>query len=153
MFMETAKQAIAPIDVVNFGNTTANFNSAIGIDMSKFKRALFVLQIGVMNTAATLDARLQSSAYSSLNTVVNITGTNIAQIAAASNSNTIVLMEVRADQVAQQNAGHRYVRLNCTVGGSSINAGVIGYGLDPVQKPADQYVNTSIVTQEVVGSS
>ncbi len=153
MFMESMKQQLAPIDVVNIGNTTANFNSAIGIDMSKFKRALFVLQLGVLNTAATLDARLQSSAFSSLNTVVNITGTNITQVLAASNSNTIVLMEVRSDQVAQQNAGHRYVRLNCVVGGSSINIGVIGFGCEPIQRPADQYVNTTIVIQEVVGSS
>ncbi len=151
--MESVKQAMSPIDVRNFTNSAANFNTAVGIDMSKFKRAFYVIQIGVMNTGTTLDARLQSSAFSSLNTVVNITGTNIAQVAAASNSNTIITIEVRADQVAQQNAGHRYVRLNCVLGTSEANIAVIGYGCDPIQHPSDQYVNTTIATQQVVGSS
>lgn len=151
MFMESMKEALAPIDVVNFANTTSNFNSAVGIDMQKFKRALYVIQVGVMNTAATLDARLQSSPNANFNVVVNITGTNIAQLVA--NTNVIKTIEVRADQVAQQNAGHRYVRLNCVVATSSINAGVIGYGCDPIQHPASQYVNTTIVTEQVVGNS
>lgn len=153
MFSENMKEAIAPIDVVNFLNTTANFNSAVGIDMGKFKRALYVLQLGVMNTAATLDARLQSSANANFNVVVNITGTNLTQVLAANNTNVAIFLEVRADQVAQQNAGHRYVRLNCVVATSSINIGVIGYGCQPIQKPASQYINSTIVTQQVVGSS
>ena len=153
MFMESMKEAIAPIDVANMANTTSNFNTAVGIDMSKFKRALYVLQVGVMNTAATLDGRLQSSANANFNVVANITGTNLTQVAAANNSNVVITMEVRADQVTQQNAGHRYVRLNCVVATSSINIAVIGYGCQPVHKPASQYLNTTIVTQQVVGSS
>lgn len=153
MFMESVKQAMAPIDVANFANTSANFNTAVGIDMSKFRRAFYVIQLGVMNTGTTLDARLQSSQYSSLNAVVNITGTNITQVAAASGTNTIVTVEVRSDQVAQQNAGHRYVRLNCVVGTSQANIAVIGFGCDPIQHPANQYVNATIVPEQVVGSS
>ncbi len=153
MFMETMAQQLAPIDVVNSLNTTANFNSAVGIDMSKFKRALYVLQLGVLNTAATLDARLQSGPNANFNITHNITGTNIAQVLAASNTNTIIMIEVRSDQIAQQNAGDRYLRLNCVVAGSSINIGVIGFGCEPIQRPASQYINTTIVPQEVVGSS
>lgn len=152
MFMETAVEAIAPVDFINQSNAAvASYNSAVPIDMSKFKQALYVISIGVMNTSATLDARVQSCQFSSFNTAVhNMTGTNITQVLnAAANTNIKKLITLRSDQVTQQNAADKYVRLNTTVGTSQVNYEVIGYGIEPVQKPGKQNVNTTIVTESV----
>lgn len=153
MFMETVKEMFSPMDFINQSNAAiASYNSAIPIDLSKYKRALFVISIGVMNTAATFDARLQTAVNANFNAGVhNIASTNIAQITnAAANTNIKKTIEIRSDQVAQANPGDKFVRLNCTVAGSTVNFEVVGYGVEPVQKPSSQNVNTTIVTEQVV---
>src|SRR5215475_4311459 len=111
-YTETGTQGIPPMDYILFTNAAAaSYNSATPIDMSKFKRAMYVLSVGTITGAATLDARLQSST-TNFGTAHNISATNITQITAA---NTIVTIEVRADQITGANAGDRYLRLNTTV--------------------------------------
>lgn len=152
-FTEQVTQSTAPIDFIPPTNAgAASINSTPGIDMSKFKRAIYFIQNGLMTATGTLDARLQSSPSSTFaSNVVNITGTNIAQIlSSAGNNNSVVSIEVRSDQIIQQNPTHKFLRLNTTVGTAAVNFGAIGYGCESEQKPANQFVNTTLVTQQVV---
>ena len=152
MFMESAIEAIVPMDFINQSNAAAgNYNSAVPLDMSKFKQALYQISVGVLSGTGTVDARLQSCQYSSFNTAVhNIAGSNIAQITNSSgNTNTRQLLTVRADQVTQLNPGDKFVRLNVTIGTATVNYEATGFGVEPMQRPGKQNVNTSIVTQSV----
>ena len=150
--MESANQKTALMDFVNQSNAAAgNYNSATPIDMSLFKQALYLLNVGVLSGTGTVDARLQSCKYSSFNTGVhNISGSNITQITnSTGNTNTWVKLTVRADQVSQLNAGDRYVRLNTTIGTASVNYQAVGIGMEAVQAPANQNENTTLILQNV----
>lgn len=151
MYQETMTQGVPPMVQIVPANTALNANAVTtgALDMSKFKRAKFVLQIGAVTGSGTVDGQLQSSANSNFNVVHNITNSQLTQIT-SSGANTIVTMEVRSDQVTQQNAGDRYVRAAVTVLVNSVVIGCIGYGGESIQKPGNQYVNTSVVTQQVV---
>jgi len=136
----------------NYAANATPYYSGV-VDMAKFKRALFVPILGVIDAAGTMDGRLQSCALANFASGVhNITGTNLTQVPNTA-ANTIVTMEIRSDQVAQQNAGDRYVRASTTITTNSIIYAILAIGDDAVQKPGNAQNNTSVVTQQVVGSS
>ncbi len=148
MFTETMTQALAIMDVINSTNiTNANSNSA-GLDMSEVKRCRYFLKSINLGAAGTLDARLQSSPNSNFNVVHNITNTNIVQV---NTNNVISTIEVRSDQVTQQNNGDRFVRLQMTGGGNAITVDAFGLGGESIQSPASQFgLGTNFVQQAVV---
>jgi hypothetical protein len=84
-----------------------------GVDMSKYKRALFTLYIGAV-TSGSISAWLQESAddvtYTSNDTAGAFSNSSGSSVSATGmvTSNTIVTFEVRADQLT---SGKRYVRL------------------------------------------
>jgi len=150
MYTEQASQGIALMDwILPTNAAAASYNSVNGIDMSKFKRAMYVIQTGLFTASGTLDARLQSSPNANFNPAHNIASSNLTQIVNTT-PNVMVKMEVRAEYVQQQNPGDRYVRLNTTIGTAAVNYGAIGYGVDSEQKPGNQYENTTSVPQSVV---
>lgn len=151
MYNEQVSQAGALMDWIIFTNAAAaSYNSANGIDMSKFKRAIWYIQTGLFTASATLDARVQSSTNATFGAGVhNVSGTNITQMVNTA-PNTFTKVEVRAEYIQQQNPGDRYVRLNTTVGTAAVNYGVLGLGFESEQKPASQYENTTSVLGAVV---
>ncbi len=149
-YSEQLTQKLAYMDVVNSqAVTNASINSAQGIDMSKFKRVIYFVTLSSAGAAGTLDGRLQSSASATFASGVhNLTGTNLTQLVA---NNVCESVEIRADQVANQNAGDRYVRLNLTGGGNAVTVSAIGFGGDAIQEPGSQYnLNTTFLTAGVV---
>ncbi len=145
-YTEQMSQAMGIADYVLPSNaTTASFNSVTPGEMSRYKRLLAVISVGTIGVSATLDARLQGSA-TNFGTATNLTGTNITQITAA---NTIVSIELRADQLTSQSAALRYVRLNTTVGTNALNYSAVIFGGDPSQQPV---ANGTIVGQQVISS-
>ena len=149
MYMEQLTQGLSIQDVVNITNNNNTNTNSTGIDMSKFKRILYIIQNLGLGAAGTIDGRLQSAANANFNANVhNITNSNLTQITA---NNVLATIEVRADQVQQQNPGDRYVRLQLTGGGNALNFVAIGLGGEAEQKPASQYdLNTTFVAQRVV---
>src|SRR5947209_6510014 len=112
MYTEQLSQALsvaaAPVHPQAVAAGTADTG---GIDMSKFRRALFVLDVGAFGASATVDMKLQESADNS--SFTDLTGGAITQLAAAGGNNRLASIEVRAGQLS---AGKRYVRARVTVG-------------------------------------
>jgi hypothetical protein len=130
MYTEQLSQALClagtEIDPVSQGAGTVLTG---GVDLSKFKRVLFVLQVGSVGGAGTVDAKLQqSSALAS--GYADIAGSNITQVTA---SNKIVTLEIRSDQLTGSN---RYVRLSVTVGTNAVLISAVALGGEAVEKPA-----------------
>lgn len=152
MFQETMTQALSYADVLNYQTVNNAAVTSLGIDMSKFKRALFI--INLWNTVAgtgTLNARLQGSANSNFTGNTNLTGTNITALTA---NNTATTVEIRADQLTQINSTYRYVRLSLTGATNAITISMIGLGGESVQSPASQYnLNTTYLTAGTVASN
>lgn len=149
MFSETLTQGLAIMDVVNLTNNNNTNTNSSGIDCSKVKRILYVIQNVGLGSAGTIDGRLQASANSNFNVLTNLSGTNLTQI---TTNNVIATIEVRADQVTSQSAGARYVRLQLTGGGNALNFVAIGYGAQSEQAPAgpNYDVNSSFIAQRLV---
>ena len=149
--LEQLTQGLSIADVLNSQSVNnASINSA-GLDMSKFRRVLYIVQAASIGAAGTLDGRLQScSASNFASTVHNISGTNLTQINTSTtpSNNAVATIEIRDDQVQ---AGDRYVRLQLTGGGNAITVGALGMGGEGDTKPANlNDVTNTYLSQRVV---
>jgi hypothetical protein len=145
MYTEQLSQALSiagtELDPVSQGAGTVTTGS---VDMSKFHRAIFVVMVGNVGGAGTVDAKLQTSPVSNFGSgVADVTGSNITQVTA---SNKIVTLEMRADQVP---AGSRYARLSVTVGTNAVLIAALAIGGEAIQKPGNAN-DIAAVAQRVV---
>jgi hypothetical protein len=149
MFTEQLSQELSCIDQVNPSNAAAGTVNSAGIDMSKFGRCMYEVQIGAITGAGTLDVKLQSCQYASFNSSVHsMTGGAITQITNAS-PNTRVTLETNEDAIQAQNNGDRYVRIQCVVTANNVIYGATGWGGEASQKPASAQDNTTVVVQRL----
>ena len=131
MITEQLSQALsiaaAPIHPQSVSAGTADTG---GVDASKFRRVLFVLDVGAFGASATVDMKLQESADNS--TFTDIAGAAITQLAAAGGNNRLATLEIRAGQLS---AGKRYVRARVTVGTAATTLQCLALGGEAVDKP------------------
>jgi hypothetical protein len=149
MFTEQLTQclsiAASPINPASINTGDADTG---GIDMSKFRRALFVLHVGAFGADATVDAKIQESADNS--NWDDHPGPNaaITQLAAADGDNRLVTLEIRSDQLS---AGKRYARVRVTVGTAATILSCLPLAGETPNKPAKQHNITAVAEQKVVG--
>ena len=145
MYTEQLSQALSiagtEIDPVSQAAGTVTTG---GVDISKFHRAMFVVMVGSVGAAGTVDAKLQTSPVSNFASgVADVTGSNITQVTAG---NKVVTLEMRADQVP---AGARYARLSVTVGTNAVLIAALAIGSEAALKPASAN-DVAAVAQRVV---
>src|SRR5262249_46583473 len=132
MYTEQLTQALSiPSNPTHAAAQTASFNS-VSVDLQKFRRALFIIDIGAAPGAAqTFDAKLQESTDNS--TFSDLSGSNVS-IAQITSANHTVTLEVRAGQLTK-----RYARIAVTIGGTtpSFTCCVIPLGGEAVEKPGN----------------
>jgi hypothetical protein len=106
--------------------------TSAGVDMQKFRRALFVLDVGAFGSSATVDMKLVESTSANLSSATDVAGTGaaITQLAAAGGNNRLATLEVRAGQVTK-----RYVGVEVTVGTAATLLCVVALGGEAVQSP------------------
>lgn len=142
MYTEQLSQALAlgtPIHPVSQGVGTADSG---GLDVQKFRRAMFVVNVGAVGAGGTVDAKLQESADNSTFTDLSGTGVSITQI---TTSNKVATLEVRAGQLTK-----RYVRCRVTVGGNAVLIAVNALGGEAVVKPGSQNDAAAVAQRQVV---
>jgi hypothetical protein len=144
MIQEQMSQALSiagtPIHPQTLNNASANTG---GVDMSKFERVLFVVDIGSVTGGGSLTAKLQISAD-------NATFNDLAGGAATAvtTSSKVVTLECRAGQLG---TGNRYVRCRLTEGGSqNVVCACIPLGGDAHQKPASAQDDASVAQRLVM---
>jgi hypothetical protein len=152
MFMETITQRIGLAN----GSVPVTLNNARqstdGIDMSKFKRAIFIVTIGA--NAGSISAWLQESADNSTWTANDTAGAfansganNVSQTGLTT-ANKEYTFEVRADQLT---TGKRYVRLQTKeVNSANVLIAVVAYGDEGDAKPGNANNAANVSTQNVV---
>lgn len=116
-----------------------------GIDMQKFRRVAFVMDVGAFGASATVDAKLQESVDNAVFTDVAGTGVSITQMLQAGGNNKLVTLECRDDQLTK-----RYVRCRVTVGTAATTLCCIPVALEPKTEPQTQDI--AAVTQRIVMS-
>jgi hypothetical protein len=146
MYTEQLSQAlsIAGAEIDPVGQSAGTVTTG-GVDMSKFHRAIFVVMVGSVGAAGTVDAKLQTSPVSNFGSgVADVVGSNITQVTAG---NKVVTLEMRADQVP---AGARYVRLSVTVGANAVLIAALAVGGEAAEKPGSANDVTSVAQRLVV---
>ena len=128
--LEQLTQGLSLADAINTQSVTNTSVTSAGIDMTKFRRAMYEIQCGSLGVAGNVNGNLQSSAQANFNVAHNIASSNITQI---TQNNARVTIEVRDDQIQ---AGDRYLRLVVTGGGNAVTVGATGWGSEAEQKPA-----------------
>ena len=131
--------AAAPTHPQTLNNASAPTG---GVDMQKFERAMFLVDIGAVSASGSITAKLQQS-------VDNVTFTDLANGAATAvtTSSRILTLEARAGQLS---TGNRYLRcqISETAGQNVVVCGV-PLGGEARQKPASAQDHSS-VTQRLV---
>lgn len=146
MFTGTLTEDLSIVDVINLTNNNNTNTNSTGVDMSKVKRLIYFIPFPL--GAGAIDGRLQSAAASNFASPHNMTGTNLTTL---NTNGTWTSVEVRSDQVTQQNAGDKFVRLQLTVSGGATNVQALGLGGQSEQRPAKQYdLNSTFVSTRVV---
>jgi hypothetical protein len=96
-----------------------------------FDRAMFLLLVGAIGGAGTVDAKLQQDA-TGVGGWTDVAGSNITQITASSK---MVTLEMRRDQLSPSGP-QAYIRLSVTVGGNAVLIAALGIGAYPLTPPA-----------------
>jgi hypothetical protein len=126
---------------------TLNNTNVVGgsIDMQKFHRALFVLEVGTVTAGGSLNCTLVEDVSSSLNNTSNLAGSNVT-LNALNTTNKQYTFEVRADQMSK-----RYLGLQVTeTGVHNVTVCVVAFGDEANHKPGNANNDASVVTQNVV---
>lgn len=106
------------------------------VDMQKFKKAMFVLSVGVLGASATVDAKLRQATDSSGTGVKDITGTSMVQLTqAGTDSNKQVVFNLDAAQLDV--AGEfDFATLSITVAVAACLISAVVIGINPRYGPA-----------------
>ena len=123
---------------VSMGSGAVNGNV---IDMAGWMGCAFVIEVGAITGAGTLDARVTRDDNSGINSATNITNAALTQVAAAANNNVFVI-DVR-------NPAERYLRLVLTQAANTVIAGAtaIRYGRDGILPPTASAIQTVKVSE------
>jgi hypothetical protein len=129
----------APVHPQTLNNSN---QSSGGLDMSKFRRVLFIVNIGAVTNGGSVTAKLQESSDNS-----SFSDVSSGSATAVTSSSKVITLEMRSDQLS---SGKRYVRVNVaeTAGQNAVCA-CIPLGADAVQKPASAN-DHAVVTQRLV---
>ena len=154
MYTEQLTQALSIVGKLDPVSLAAATPTAVkSVDMRKFKRALFILDVGVFGSSATVDMKLQASAdnssFTDLATLApTLTGVAITQMTAGGGNNKLTSLEIRADQMP---AGYRYVQALITVGTAATLVSGIALGGESAQKPGQVNDIAAVLQRLVVG--
>lgn len=120
----------------------ANINMT-GVNMARFDRLLFILQVGALGSSATVDFRLQQSDAVG-GTYANISGKSITQLTdAGTDSNKQACIEIKASELDVNN-GKFWVRGQIDVGTAASIVSALVLGQPTRFEPASQFNDTTV---------
>jgi hypothetical protein len=122
----------------------ANVKSG-GIDMSLFKRAFFVVEIGTVTSTGSITAQLVEDNNANLSAATNLAGSNTSQ-SGLSTSNKQATFEARADQMTKRYLGIKLTEVNS----QNVVVAAVALGIDSIHKPGSANNDATVVASNVV---
>lgn len=132
--MYTAKlsEQLAVVATIDPDAYTASTVLTDAIDMSKFRRVMFIVMAGELGASATVDFKVTECATSG-GSYTDLSGKSITQLTqAGSDDDKQVIVEVAA---AEMGSGKRYLKGSLTIGTATSDAGVIALASVGRHKP------------------
>jgi hypothetical protein len=120
--MTNLSEELAIVGTIDAASQSTSEKLTDAIDMSKFRRVLFLINCGVLGSSATLDFVVKG-ATSEGGSYASISGTAITQIVKASGDGKQALVEVSAEVVKA--AGYRWIKGSLTPGTAASQAAVM----------------------------
>lgn len=102
-----------------------------GIDMQKFRRAVFVTQTGTGGAGATVAMNLEEANLANFADAVLVPGASSMTLVSPGGDNKIVTIEVNASQMTK-----RYLRCNFGIGVAAMVASCTPIACNPASDPA-----------------
>jgi hypothetical protein len=145
MYTETLTQRLGIAAAVNPQTINNQSKTTGSVDMSLFRRALFLVEIGAVTGGGSINLQLVEDTASNLASATNLGGSNTS-ITGLTTANKQYTLEARADQLTK-----RYLGLKITETGSqNVTVCVVALGDECKQKPGNANNDSSVVTQNVV---
>jgi hypothetical protein len=145
MYQEQFTQEAGLVAAVNPQTINNQSKLTTGVDMSLFKRAFFLAEIGAVTGGGSINLQLVEDTQQSLATATNLAGNNTS-ITGLTTANKQYSLEARADQMTK-----RYLGVKITETGSqNVTVAVVGFGVEAIHKPGNANNDASVVTQNVV---
>jgi hypothetical protein len=113
--------------------------------MQRFRRALFVLDVGAFGASATVDMKLQESTDNVTFTDLAGNGVAITTLAAGGGNNRLATLEARAGQLTK-----RYLRALVTVGTAATQVCCLALGGEAIDKPGSVNDVAAVAQRSVV---
>lgn len=127
MFSAQLKEALSVQNSIWGTNTQATQTTGT-IDMQKFRRAMYAIQVGIVGSGGTIDAWLEESDYANASGAANLASTvKITQIIA---SNQAATLEIRSNQMSK-----RYLRCKVVTGVANSIVSALGIGAEGAYNP------------------
>lgn len=142
MYTELLSQALAiAADGIHPASQSTSEKLTAAIDLSVFPQVLFIIDVGVEGTSATVDFQVKGSATSG-GTYTAIPGTAITQFVKASNDNNYALVCVAAEKV--QTLGYGFIKGSLVPGTAASQASVVAIGALTRFEPASAQNATTV---------
>ncbi|MGI6730430.1 MAG: hypothetical protein ACOX5F_00820 [Anaerovoracaceae bacterium] len=107
------------------------------VDMKQFDQLAFVVQVGVFESGAKVDFKLQEATSAAGAGVQDLSGKAITQLTAAgTDDDKQVIVVVKASELSD---GYRFVRGLMTISVDAVDSGVLVLGADPRYMPASNF--------------
>jgi hypothetical protein len=121
-------ERLALIGTIDPDAYSADTYTSDEIDMSNFKRVVFILSVGDLGSSATVDFEINGGASSNPGSLATlVTGKDATQLTqAGSDSDKQVIIEVSAEEAAAQ--GLQYLEAEVIVGTAACDLGLIVLG-------------------------
>jgi hypothetical protein len=127
--------------------STSSVKKSGAVDMTKFRKALFIVGVGAFGASATVDAKIQESVDTTDGNFTDVSGGAITQLVAAGGDNRIAILEIGAGSLT---SGKKYTRVVVTVGTAATLVAAFALGVEAAQKPGSQSNDTSVAQRLVV---
>jgi hypothetical protein len=146
-------ERVAVLAALNPISQSASASATGYVDCSKFRRLLAVVQVGVLGSSATVDAKLTAGTTSSGGSTVDITPaiTQLTQAGTDANKQVLINLDTAKLQTLTPGTNYRYVKLTVTVGTADSLTAALILGFDPINGPASD--NNATTVDEVVTAS
>lgn len=145
MYVEQLTQRIGLMAPVNPQTLNNSNRTAGGVDLSKFKRAIFIVEIGAVTGGGSINLQLVEDTAIGLGSATNLAGNNVS-MTGLTTSNKQYTLEVRADQITKRFVGCKITE----TGSQNVVVAVVAMGDEANAKPGNAQNDASVSTQNVV---
>lgn len=149
----TQGMTIAAAGIHTAAQTAATYLTS-AVDMVKFRKVVFVIDLGVLGSSATVDFQI-TAATTSGGAYTAVAGTAITQVLqASSGSSKYAFVEISADFLeSTQGYGYRYIKGSLIVGVATSQVAVIVFGACAgSSEPTSGFADASLVQTVVLGA-